>query len=29
MTQTNILDDFDITGRKPNANGGLNYLMGL
>jgi hypothetical protein len=29
MTQTNVLDDFDITGRKPNANGGLNYLMGL
>ena len=29
MTQTNILDDFDITGRKPNANGGLNYLMGF
>ena len=29
MTQTNVLEDFDITGRKPNANGGLNYLMGI
>jgi hypothetical protein len=29
MTQTNILDDFDVTGRKPNAKGGLNYLMGF
>jgi hypothetical protein len=29
MTQTNVLDDFDVTGRKPNANGGLNYLMGI
>lgn len=27
--QTNILEDFDVTGRKPNASGGLNYLMGL
>jgi len=25
----NILEDFDVTGRKPNAQGGLNYLMGL
>ena len=29
MTQTNVLDDFDVTGRKPNANGGLNYLTGF
>ena len=28
-TQTNVLEEFDVTGRKPNANGGLNYLMGL
>jgi len=36
MTQTNILDDFDVTGRKPNAvggrvgfaKGGLGYLVG-
>jgi hypothetical protein len=27
--QTNVLEDFNVTGRKPNANGGLNYLMGL
>jgi hypothetical protein len=27
--QPNILEDFDVTGRKPNAKGGLNYLMGL
>ena len=27
--QNNILEDFDITGRKPNASGGLNYLMGF
>jgi hypothetical protein len=27
--QPNILEDFDITGRKPNASGGLNYLMGF
>jgi hypothetical protein len=26
---TNVLEDFDVTGRKPNAKGGLNYLMGL
>jgi hypothetical protein len=25
----NTLEDFDITGRKKNAKGGLNYLMGL
>ena len=29
QVQTNVLEDFDITGRKPNANGGLNYLMGF
>jgi hypothetical protein len=23
------LENFDITGRKKNAKGGLNYLMGL
>ena len=28
-SQTNVLEEFDITGRKPNANGGLNYLMGF
>jgi len=28
-TQTNVLEDFDITGRKPNAKGGLNYLTGF
>ena len=27
--QTNVLEDFDVTGRKPNAKGGLNYLMGF
>jgi hypothetical protein len=27
--QPNILEDFDVTGRKPNAKGGLNYLMGF
>jgi len=27
--QNNILEDFNITGRKPNASGGLNYLMGF
>jgi hypothetical protein len=29
QTEPNILENFDITGRKPNANGGLNYLMGF
>ena len=29
QVQTNVLEDFDITGRKPNASGGLNYLMGF
>ena len=29
QTEPNILEDFDITGRKPNASGGLNYLMGF
>jgi hypothetical protein len=28
-SQNNILEDFDVTGRKPNASGGLNYLMGF
>jgi hypothetical protein len=28
-TEPNILENFDITGRKPNASGGLNYLMGF
>ena len=27
MTQTNILDDFDVTGREPNANGGITGLL--
>jgi hypothetical protein len=26
-TTINTLEDFDVTGRKPNAKGGLNYLM--
>jgi hypothetical protein len=25
----NTLEDFDVTGRKPNAKGGLNYLTGF
>jgi len=29
INQKQTLEDFDITGRKPNARGGLNYLMGL
>jgi len=29
INNKNALDNFDITGRKPNASGGLNYLMGL
>jgi hypothetical protein len=29
LNQKEILSDFDVTGRKPNAKGGLNYLMGL
>jgi hypothetical protein len=29
LNQKEILTDFDVTGRKPNAEGGLNYLMGL
>jgi hypothetical protein len=29
LNQKEILTDFDITGRKPNAEGGLNYLMGF
>jgi hypothetical protein len=28
-SQNNILEDFDVTGRKPNAKGGLNYLTGF
>ena len=28
-SQMNEIENFDITGRKPNANGGLNYLMGF
>jgi len=28
-TYVNTLEDFDVTGRKPNAKGGLNYLMGF
>ena len=28
-SQINVLEDFDVTGRKPNARGGLNYLMGF
>lgn len=28
-TTINTLEDFDVTGRKPNAKGGLNYLMGF
>jgi hypothetical protein len=29
INQKKILENFDITGRKKNAKGGLNYLMGL
>ena len=29
LDQKEQLLDFDVTGRKPNASGGLNYLMGL
>jgi hypothetical protein len=29
LNQKEILTDFDVTGRKPNAEGGLNYLMGF
>ena len=29
INQKQTLDEFDITGRKPNARGGLNYLMRL
>ena len=28
-SQLNEIENFDITGRKPNASGGLNYLMGF
>ena len=29
INNKNMLEDFDVTGRKPNAKGGLNYLMGF
>ena len=29
INNKNALDEFNITDRKPNANGGLNYLMGF
>jgi hypothetical protein len=29
IDQKQILNEFDVTDRKPNANGGLNYLMGV
>ena len=29
LDQKQMLNEFDITGRKPNAKGGLNYLMGF
>ena len=29
QTEPNILENFDITGRKPNKDGGLNHLLGL
>jgi len=29
LDQKETLLDFDVTGRKPNADGGLNYLMGF
>ena len=29
MNQKRDLENFDVTGRKKNAKGGLNYLMGL
>jgi hypothetical protein len=29
INNKNMLEDFDIKDRKPNAKGGLNYLMGL
>ena len=29
INQKQVLDEFDVTDRKPNASGGLNYLMGL
>jgi hypothetical protein len=29
INNRNTLEEFDITGRKPNASGGLNYLMGF
>ena len=29
INQKQVLDEFDVTDRKPNASGGLNYLMGF
>jgi hypothetical protein len=29
INQKQVLDEFDVTDRKPNASGGLNYLMGV
>jgi len=29
QTEPNILENFDITGRKPNKDGGLNHLLGF
>ncbi len=29
LSQKQILDEFDITGRKPNKDGGLNHLLGF
>jgi hypothetical protein len=29
IDQKQILNEFDVTDRKPNASGGLNYLMGV
>jgi hypothetical protein len=29
VSQKETLLDFDVTGRKPNKNGGLNHLLGF
>jgi len=29
LDQKQTLEDFDITNRKPNKDGGLNYLLGF
>ena len=29
LSQKQQLLDFDVTGRKPNKDGGLNYLLGM